>query len=182
MIAEREVALRLAADKDIDRKLRVTSGSRFFWVYSLSLWDPDAFWKCISGASAFAMVGIALESFLPGQAGSAPLTATVSFEYFLLGLLLMWLYSLGPWLNPTNLSVIFVFLFGLYRKRRTVDDLSAGEIRRLFPEEEDVASHRGTLWWLWAIYLQLKRSPVTGSLIVGAVLASLVLAPLLLLR
>ena len=58
------------------------------------------------------------------------------FEYFLLGLILMWVYNLGPWLHPTNLIVIFTFIFSLYRKNKTTEDLSAEDIGRLFPFDD----------------------------------------------
>lgn len=179
MIADREIVLRLAVSRDLDRKLRVASGSRFFWVYSLSLWDPDAFWKCISGAAAFGFVGLVLERLLPGGFNSAPLTAIAVFEYFLIGLILMWLYNLGPWINPTNLAVIFTFIFRLYRKNMTLDDLSAQEISRLFPDEPDFAlASKGDVS-LWRLYRWIARSPVLGSLIVGSVFAALMVGLLL---
>lgn len=180
MLADREVALRLATNRDVDRKLRIAAGSRFFWVYSLSLWDPEAFWKCISGASAFALVGLFLERTLHVGFPPTPLTATAVFEYFLLGLILMWAYNLGPsWLHPTNLIVIFTLVFKLYRKNMTLDDLSAQEIGRLFPEE-DPGLDTGKEAILSRVYLRIRRSPVLGSLMLGSSLAALMVALLLL--
>jgi hypothetical protein len=169
----------LATNRDIDRKLRIAAGSRFFWVYSLSLWDPDAFWKCISGASAFAFVGLYLARLMPGGLIPAQLTATVIFEYFLLGLILMWAYNLGPWLHPTNLTVIFTFIFRLYRRNMTIDDLSAQEINRLFPKE-DPKFDAGVKTVLSRLFLRIRRSTVLGSLILGSVLAALMVALLVL--
>jgi len=175
----REIALRLAANRDVDRKLRIASASRFFWVYSLSLWDPEAFWKCVSGASAFALVALVLKGLGPGGFTSAPLTAGVMFEYFVLGLILMWLYNLGPWLHPTNFAVIFTFIFRLYRNNKTLDDLSAHEINRLFPEDGDPASTRKGHARLWRLRLRITRSPVLGSLVLGSTFAALMVALLL---
>jgi len=180
LLADREVALRLAANRDIDRKLRAAVGSRFFWVYSLSLWDPDAFWKCVSGATAFSLVALVLKGLGPGGFTLAPLTASAMFEYFVLGLILMWMANLGPWLNPTNLSVIFTFIFRLYRKNRSIDDLSAHEINRLFPEGEDAAFPSSRLARIMSLRLRIKRSPVLGSLMIGATFAALMVALLLL--
>jgi hypothetical protein len=179
LLADREVALRLATNRDVDRKPRIAAGSRFFWVYSLSLWDPDAFWKCISGASAFALVGLYLAGLMPGGFIPARLTATVIFEYFLLGLILMWAYNLGPWLHPTNLIVIFTLIFRLYRNNLTMDDLSAQEIGRLFPEDDPELDTGGKAI-LSRLYLRIRRSSVLGSLILGLVLAALMVALLLL--
>lgn len=178
MLADREIALRLATNRDVDRKLRIAAGSRFFWVYSLSLWDPDAFWKCVSGASAFALVGLCLQLLMPGGFAHAPLTATAIFEYFLLGLILMWVYNLGPWLLPSNLIVIFKLIFRLYRKNRSMDDLSAQEISRLFPDEES-QFHSGKLAILSGLYLHIRRSPVLGSLMLGSAFAAIMVALLL---
>ena len=179
MLADREVALRLAVNRDLDRKLRIASGSRFFWVYSLSLWDPDAFWKCISGASAFAFMWLILERLVPGGFASAPLTATAFFECFLFGLILMWVYSLGPWLHPTNLTVIFTFIFRLYRKNKTLNDLSPQELNRLFPEGDDPALTPSVQARLWRLFLRMRGSPVLGSLILGSSFAALLVALLL---
>lgn len=178
MLVDREVALRLATNKDIDRKLKIAAGSRFFWVYLLSLWDPDAFWKCILGASAFTLVGLFLAVLIPGGAATMQLTATVTFEYFLLGLILMWACNLGPWLHPTNLVVIFTFIFRLYRKNMTMDDLSAQEIGRLFPEASEFDTGRKAMFS--RLYLRIRRSPVIGSLMLGSVLAALMVSLLLL--
>jgi hypothetical protein len=179
LLADREVALRLATNRDVDRKLKIAAGSRFFWVYSLSLWDPDAFWKCISGASAFAFVGLCLAGLVPGGLIPAQLTVTVIFEYFLLGLILMWAYNLGPWLHPTNLTVIFTLIFRLYRRNMTMDDLSAQEIGRLFPKE-DPKLDTGVKATLSRLFLRIRRSTVFGSLILGSVLATLMVALLVL--
>jgi hypothetical protein len=176
---DREVALRLAVDRDLDRKLRATSGSRFFWVYSLSLWDPDAFWKCASGASAFAIVWLILERSVPGASASAPLAATASFECFLLGLAVMWTYQLGPWLHPTNLIVILTFIFRLYRKNKTLDDLSPLEINRLFPVDEGPGSSSDGRAKLWRLFDRIRLSPVLGPLSLGASFAALLVALLL---
>ncbi len=173
------MALRLAVDRDLDRKLRITSGSRFFWVYSLSLWDPDAFWKCTSGASTFALVWLTLERFVPGGFSSAPLTAMAFFEWFLLGLILMWVYSLGPWLHPTNLAVIFTFIFSLYRNNKTLDDLSPKELNDLFPEKGDPAETPKAQALLWGLYTRIKGFPVIGSLVLGSTFAALLVALLL---
>jgi hypothetical protein len=179
LLADREVALRLAVNRDLDRKLRIASGSRFFWVYSLSLWDPDAFWKCISGASAFAFMWLILERLVPGGFASAPLTATAFFECFLFGLILMWVYSLGPWLHPTNLTVIFTFIFRLYRKNKTLDDLSPQELYHLFPEKGDPVSIPYGQVVLWTLFNRVRRSPVLMSLMLGASFAALLVALLL---
>lgn len=179
MLADREVALRLAANRDVDRKLKIAASSRFFWIYSLSLWDPDAFWKCIAGASAFAGMGLFLAMFVPTGLVPAQLTATVIFDYFLLGLILMWVYNLGPWLHPTNLVVIFTFVFRLYRKNMTMDDLTPRDIGRLFPEEDaELSSGRRSL--LTRLFLRMRRSAVLGSLVLGSVLATLMVGLLLL--
>jgi len=179
VLANREVALRLATNRDVDRKLKVAAGSRFFWLYSLSLWDPDAFWKCIAGASAFAGLGLCLSQAAPGFALPTQLTATVIFEYFFLGLLLMWAFNLGPWLNPKNFAVIFKLIFRLYRKNMSADDLSAEEIGRMFPDEAaelDSDRHGRPV----RLIRRAKRSPVFGFLALGSVLVSLtVLVPLL---
>jgi hypothetical protein len=179
LLADREAALRLATSRDVDRKLRTAVTSRFFWVYSLSLWDPDAFWKCISGASAFALVGLWLASAVPGGLLPAQLTATVICEYFMFGLILMWVFNLGPWLDPRNLLVIFTFIFRLYRKNLTTDDLSAQDISRLFPEYDPEHAERSVVSML---YHRVMHSPVLGSLILGSLLAVLTVAPLLLAR
>src|SRR5215467_11644156 len=118
MVTDLEVDLRLATNIDVDRKLRLASKSRYFWLYGLSLWDPEAFWKCFTGASAFALVGLLLlrstvVAFVPST-----LTVTAVFEFFVLGLILMWLYYLGPWVHPANLKVILTFVFRLYRKNK----------------------------------------------------------------
>jgi len=178
LLTDREVALRLATNRDVDRKLRTASSSRFFWLYSLSLWDPDAFWECVSGASAFAFVGLFLMRLTFIGFTPASLTAAAVFEYFLLGLILMWVYKLGPWLHPTNLIVIFTFIFRLYRKNKTIDDLSAEEIGRLFPFDEDsTSSHeRATLAKL---YRRVRQSPVIGSLLLGSLLAAFMIVLLL---
>jgi len=179
VLANSEVVLRLATNRDVDRKLRTAASSRFFWVYSLSLWDPDAFWKCIAGASAFAGVGLCLSWATPGFFLPTQLTATVIFEYFAFGLILMWAFNLGPWLNPRNFAVIFTFIFRLYRKNMTVDDLSADEIGRLFPERAPRfdSSAQITFWGrLW----RAMNSPIFEFLVLGTVAASLmVVVPLL---
>ena len=179
MLVNREVALRLATNKDVDRKLRIAVRSRFFWVYLLSLWDPDAFWKCMIGASAFTVVGLLLDSLIPSGSTTMQLTATVTFEYFLLGLILMWACNLGPWLHPTNLLVIFTLIFRLYRKNMTMDDLNAQEIGRLFPEADSGVDTGGKAI-LSRLYSRMVRSPVLGSLFLGSVLAALVVVLLLL--
>lgn len=171
--------MRLATNKDVDRKLKITASSRFFWVYLLSLWDPDAFWKCMLGASAFTFVGLFLAMSIPGGSTTIQLTATVTFEYFLLGLILMWACNLGPWLHPTNLVVILTFIFRLYRKNMTMDELSAQEICRLFPEKNSELNAGGKAIFS-GLYLRMRRSPVIGSLVLGSVLAALMVALLLL--
>jgi len=177
VLRDREVALRLATNRDVDRKLRVASSSRFFWIYSLSLWDPDAFWQCISGAAAFASVGLFLMRLT--SVGFTPTSVTAAFEYFLLGLILMWVYKLGPWLHPTNLIVIFTFVFRLYRKNMTMDDLNAEEIGRLFPfHSQDRDSTHGRTR-VARLYLRLRQSPVIGSLLLGASLAAFMILLLL---
>jgi len=179
VLATSEVALRLATNRDVDRKLRIAANSRFFWIYSLSLWDPDAFWKCIAGASAFAVVGLCLARATPGFFLPTQLTATVIFEYFAFGLILMWAFNLGPWLNPRNFSVIFTLIFRLYRKNMTADDLSAAEIGRLFPERaaEPDPKERAMLLRLLQ---RAKDSPVFEFLVLGSVIAALtVVVPLL---
>jgi len=179
LLANREAALRLATNRDIDRKLRTIVKSRFFWVYALSLWDPDAFWKCISGASAFAVVGLYLAGVAHGGFVPAQLTATVIFEYFVLGLILMWAYNLGAWLHPANFTIIFTLIFRLYRKNKTVEDLSAQELGRLFPEE-DSKPDNFVIAAMSRLYLRVKRSPVLGSLIVGSLFAAMMVALLVL--
>jgi hypothetical protein len=124
-------------------------------------------------------VGLFLARLMPGASATAQLTAMVTFEYFLLGLILMWACNLGPWLHPTNLGVIFTLIFRLYRKNKTMDDLSAQEIGRLFPEKEP-EPNTGWKALLPRFYLWLRRSPVIGSLILGSVLATLMVALLLL--
>jgi hypothetical protein len=179
LLTDREVALRLATNRDVDRKLRAASSSRFFWIYSLSLWDPDAFWKCVSGAAAFAVMGF----FLVGltHAGFMPtsLTVTAMFEYFLMGLILMWVYKLGPWLHPTNLLVIFTFIFSLYRKNRTLDDLCPEEIGRLFPSQKEGPAFIQEHARFEQLYLRIRRSPVLGSLLLGASSAAFMIILLL---
>lgn len=179
MLANREAALRLATNRDIDRKLKTIVKSRFFWVYALSLWDPDAFWKCISGATAFAVVGLYLAGVAHGGLIPAQLTATVIFEYFLLGLILMWAYNLGAWLHPANFTIIFTLIFSLYRKNKTVEDLSAQELGRLFPGE-DSKPDSGIFAAMSRLYLQMRRSPVLGSLMLGSLFAAMMVALLLL--
>jgi hypothetical protein len=179
LLVNREVALRLATNKDIDRKLKIAVGSRFFWVYLLSLWDPDAFWKCVLGASAFTVVGLFLMTLIPSGSTSMQLTASVAFEYFLLGLILMWACNLGAWLRPTNLVVIVTLIFGLYRKNKTMDDLSAQEIGRLFPENDSVPVTGRKVIFSRA-YQRMRRSRVLGPLVLGSVLAALVVTLLLL--
>jgi hypothetical protein len=176
-LADREAALRLATSRDVDRKLRTAVSSRFFWVYALSLWDPDAFWKCISGASAFAFVGLLLAGLAPQGMPPAQLTVTVIFEYFMFGLILMWVFNLGPWLDPRNLLVIFTFIFRLYRKNVTTDDLTAEDFGRLFPEDD--LEHTGQSA-VTRLFYRLRHSSVLGSLILGSVLAVLTVAPLIL--
>jgi len=180
VLANSEVALRLATNRDVDRKLRIAASSRFFWIYSLSLWDPDAFWKCIAGASAFAGVGLCLARASPGFFLPTQLTATVIFEYFAFGLILMWAFNLGPWLNPRNFSVIFTLIFRLYRKNMTADDLSAEEIGRLFPEKAPDSDATGQAR-PWRLLRRARDSPVFEFLVLGTVAASLmVVVPLLL--
>ena len=180
---EREVALRLAANRDIDRKLRVASRSRFFWIYSLSLWDPDAFWKCLSGAVGSAAVAFLLTRITFVGFTFPPVVATTMFEYFLLGLIFMWFYSLGPWLHPTNLKVIFTFIFRLYRKNKVLGDLSADEIRRLFPvrrlgRSSALNDHpRPSL--ISALIGMITGSVIFGSLAVGTLFAFFLVALLL---
>jgi len=176
MLADREVALRLAIDRNVDRKLRTATGSRFFWVYALSLWDPDAFWKCISGASGFALAGLLLAGVMPGMHLPSQFTATVIFEYFLIGLILMWVYNLGPWLHPSNLTVIFTFIFRLYRKNMTLGDLSAQEIGRMFPADEP-PSGAGWRSVPSRLYFWMRRSDVLGSLALGLFLGAVIIAP-----
>jgi hypothetical protein len=156
----------LANDRNLDRKLRTLSGSRFFWLYSLSLWEPDAFWKCVSGAATIATLGLLMTSVLTGQL--TRLDGISAVEYFLLGLALMWRYNLGAWLYPTNLLVIFTFIFRLYRKNKTVDDLSAEELGRLFPGPGSAANAKSLSAKVLAF---LRRSPVLGSLLIGCCLA-----------
>lgn len=176
MIADREVALRLAVDRDVNRKLTTAARSRFFWAYALSLWDPDAFWKCVGGASAFAFAGLFLAGTMPGVHLATQLTATLVVEYFLVGLILMWAFNLGSWLHPTNLMVIFTFIFRLYRKNLTTGDLSAQEIGRMFPEDPP-----STGWRLapMRVYLGLRRSTPVASLLLGTGLAGMMVAILL---
>jgi hypothetical protein len=177
LLADREAALRLATSRDVDRKLKIAVRSRFFWVYALSLWDPEAFWKCISGASAFALVGLCLGSAVPGGLLPAQLTVTVIFEYFMFGLILMWVFNLGPWLDPRNLLVIFTLIFRLYRKNVTADDLSAEDISRLFPEDDPDLAGQSIVTRL---FHRARHSAVLGSLILGSLLAVLTVVPLLL--
>ena len=172
MLADREVALRLATDREVDRKLRIASDSRYFWAYALSLWDPDAFWGCVGGALGVAVVGFFIMCFTVGGLVARPLIGTALFEFFLLGLVLMWIYNLGPWLHPTNLKVIFTFVFRLYRKQRNMDDLSAEEIGRLFPERNK--EKKLTLAERLSpssIYASMEGSPVIGPLAAGLLLA-----------
>ncbi len=180
MITEREVALRLAANKDVDRKLRIASRSRFFWFYSLSLWDPDAFWQCVIGAAGFAAGAFLLTRVTFVGLAMPPLVATTMFEYFLLGLILMWLHSLGPWLQPTNLKVILTFVFRLYRKGKVVGDLSAEEIRSLFPSRRDgqtsALSERPNPSRISVLVGMLETSAIFGSLTVGALFAFFLVA------
>jgi hypothetical protein len=179
LLSDREVALRLATNRDVDRKLRIASSSRYFWIYSLSLWDPDAFWKCVSGAAAFAFVGLLVMRLTSVGLMSASLTAAGMFEYFLLGLILMWVYSLGPWLHPTNLLVIFTFIFRLYRRNMTIDDLSAEEIGRLFPTHNENPASAEEHPVLERLYRRIRQSPVLGSLVVGSSFAAFMILLLL---
>jgi len=110
----------------------------------------------------------------------SPVTATAVFEFFVLGLILMWLYSLGPWIHPANLKVILTFVFRLYRKNKTVDDLSALDISRLF------RTRRGEPAFTWIqriqsseIYAQVVGSPFYGSLVTGGLFAFLLIALLM---
>ena len=128
----------------------------------------------MSGASGFAVIGLALTRTLPHS--FTPVMATTVFEYFILGLILMWLYSLGAWLQPTNLIIIFTFIFRLYRRNKTVDDLSAEEIGRLFPDGVSETGFRGSLR---RTILGIRGSPVVGSLLLGSSLAVLMVALLL---
>lgn len=175
MLPDREVAIRLATNREVDRKLRELSRSKYFWLYSLSLWNPDAFQRCVLGASCFAAIGLFLSLILTG--GLEPMVATVSFEFFLLGLVLMWPFALGPWLQPRNLVVIFTFVFTLYRKNRAVSDLSAEEIRYLFPRSPSDARGRDPLA---RFRVALRQSPVIASLALGCCLAVLIVGLLLL--
>ena len=127
----------------------------------------------MSGATGFAMIGLALTRALPYA--FTPVMATTVLEYFILGLVLMWLYILGDWLQPTNLIVIFTFIFRLYRRNKTLDDLSAEEIGRLFP---DGVSERGLRGSLQRTLLRVRRSPVVGSLLLGSFFAVLMVAML----
>lgn len=156
----------MANDRNLDRKLRTLSGSKYFWIYSLSLWEPDAFWRCVSGAATIATMGLLVTSILTGQV--TRLDAISAMEFFMLGLALMWRYNLGAWLYPTNLLVIFTFIFRLYRKNKTVDDLSAEELWRLFPDPESTTSTKSPVGKVLAF---LRRSPVLGSLLIGCCLA-----------
>jgi hypothetical protein len=179
LLSDHEVALRLATNRDVDRKLRTASSSRFFWVYALSLWDPDAFWKCVSGAAAFAFAGLFLMRLTSLGFTPASLTAAAMFEWFLLGLILMWLYNLGSWLHPTNLIVIFTFIFRLYRKNKTIDDLSAEDIGRLFPFSDEDPTSAQKHSTLARLYRWIRHSPVIGSLLVGLSLAAFMILLLL---
>jgi hypothetical protein len=169
LLADREVALRLATSREVDRKLRVASESRYFWVYALSLWDPDAFWQCVGGALTSALIGFFFMAFTVRDFIVRPLFATALFEYFLLGLILMWLYNLGAWLHPTNLKVIFTFIFRLYRKNKNLEDLSAEEIGRLFPAKGE-ARGMNLVERLSPskLYASLEDSRVFGPLVVGS--------------
>jgi hypothetical protein len=180
MLAEREVALRLARNMDVVRKLRIACKSRFFWFYSLSLWDPEAFWKCVSGAGVFAVVAFLLMRVTVVRFATLPLTATVMFEYFLMGLILMWLYNLGPWIHPTNFKVILTFIFRLYRKNKSVDDLSAYDIGSLFPPQtEDLAfTFRGVQ--SSRTFARIERSSFLGPLFLGSIFAFVLTALLML--
>jgi hypothetical protein len=179
LIANREVVLRLATNRDVDRKLKTATSSRYFWLYSLSLWDPDAFWKCMAGASAFAAAGLLLARGAPGVLLPTQLSASVAFEYFLFGLVLMWAFSLGSWLNPKNFAIIYTLIFRLYRKNMTVDDLSPEEMGRLFPETGSELGSGGRADVL-ASLKRAKDSPVLRFLALGTLLATLTVAvPLL---
>jgi hypothetical protein len=174
LVPELEVALRLATNIDVDRKLRLASNSKYFWLYSLSLWDPEAFWQCFTGASAFAMVGLLLMRVT--LVGFAPSTLTVmaDLEFFALGLILMWLYHLGAWLHPANFKVILTLVFRLYRQNKTMNDLSAAEIGRLFPARRD----RSTFTLAQriqssGIYVRIEDSHSFESLLTGSTFAIL---------
>jgi hypothetical protein len=173
LLTEHEVALRLARNKEVDRKLRMASRSPFFWFYSLSLWDPDAFWRCVSGAVGVSMVGFILIETTPARFALIPLTATTMFECFLLGLILMWTYHLGAWLHPVNFRVILTFIFQLYRKNKTLDDLSAREIDQLFTSQIERSKLGLTdLLKPSAIPAWLRSSPALGPLLVGVSFAT----------
>ena len=161
----------MARDRNLDRKLKTLSGSRFFWVYSLSLWEPDAFWNCVLGASLFALIG--LVTVVASTREFRPVEVTSIFEFFILGLILMWTYKLGPWFRPTNLIVIFTFIFRLYRKNKTLDDLSAEDISRMFPHE---STFLGGPVRLTRVLTGIRGSPVLGSLLVGICFAGLLIA------
>jgi hypothetical protein len=75
--------------------------------------------------------------------------------------------------------VIFTFIFRLYRKNKTLDDLSPQELNRLFPEKEDHVSIINGQVVLWRLFIRIRRSPVLGSLILGSSFATLLVALLL---
>lgn len=175
MQTEFDVALRLATDASIDRKLKTVSRSRFFWVYSLSLWDIEAFRDCLTGALLFAAIGLVLIGT------NAPLTMKSVggvVDYFILGLILMWIFYLRNWLQPTNFKVLVKVLFRLYRKEKSLQELSAVEFKDMFIFGERFPSV--LVEPFYRIYARIERSTVLGSLIMASLLALFVVGLLLL--
>ncbi len=137
----REVAMRLATNSEVDRRLKESTRSRFFWLYSISWWNPDAFVSCLLGASLISLVGVGIFSSAALLVNSAItfqalLSAIgVGIEYFLVGLVITWPISLGSWYQLANRRVITIFVFKLYRKNKTTEDLSTQDLCALFPDD-----------------------------------------------
>jgi hypothetical protein len=67
----------------------------------------------------------------------------------------------------------------LYRKNKTLNDLSPQELNRLFPEGDDPALTPSVQARLWRLFIRMRGSTVLGSLILGSSFAALLVALLL---
>jgi hypothetical protein len=130
-----EIALRLVGDEQFGRRLKSAVESKFFWIYSLSLWNPDALWKCLATAFGYSLGG-AVALSLPGSYITGTAAAFYVVFCFFAGLIGAWVAFLGSWVRPANLRVTLRLMFGLVRKNRAIADASVEELSVLFPRKK----------------------------------------------